>query len=214
MKKGLTIGIIFLVLFITGCAVEEQAKTDDAVPEEKSMPEQNAEETESTAEDMKDMQEDMLEDMDAHMGESAAEWMDIELKDVATGETFRISDFKGSTVLVQSFAVWNTISKGQQDRIERLLSMDGINVTAVSIDIDLRETEERVKGHIEEHGYDWRYAVATPELKEALIDDYGNAIIDVVGSPILLVCENQSTRLLKRGSKTETFLKQEIDKGC
>jgi hypothetical protein len=33
-------------------------------------------------------------------------WLDTELVDVASGETFRISDFRGRPVLVKSFAVW------------------------------------------------------------------------------------------------------------
>jgi hypothetical protein len=37
---------------------------------------------------------------------SAIAWLDTELVDVETGETFRISDFKGTPVLVKSFAVW------------------------------------------------------------------------------------------------------------
>jgi hypothetical protein len=37
---------------------------------------------------------------------SAIAWLDTELVDVETGETFRMSDFKGTPVLVKSFAVW------------------------------------------------------------------------------------------------------------
>jgi hypothetical protein len=37
---------------------------------------------------------------------SAIAWLDTELVDVATGEAFRISDFKGRPVLVKTFAVW------------------------------------------------------------------------------------------------------------
>lgn len=37
---------------------------------------------------------------------SAIAWLDTELVDVETGETFRISDFKGRPVLVKTFAVW------------------------------------------------------------------------------------------------------------
>ncbi len=33
-------------------------------------------------------------------------WLDTELTDVVTGETFRISDFAGRPVLIKSFAVW------------------------------------------------------------------------------------------------------------
>jgi hypothetical protein len=37
---------------------------------------------------------------------SAIAWLDTELVDVETGETFRISEFAGTPVLVKSFAVW------------------------------------------------------------------------------------------------------------
>jgi hypothetical protein len=33
-------------------------------------------------------------------------WVDVELTDVETGETFRVSDFAGEAVFVESFAVW------------------------------------------------------------------------------------------------------------
>ena len=33
-------------------------------------------------------------------------WLDTELTDVSTGETFRLSDFKGRPVLLHAFAVW------------------------------------------------------------------------------------------------------------
>ena len=38
--------------------------------------------------------------------ESSIAWLDSELVDVQTGETFRISDFRGRPVLVKAFAVW------------------------------------------------------------------------------------------------------------
>ncbi|PIN92559.1 hypothetical protein COU56_04225, partial [Candidatus Pacearchaeota archaeon CG10_big_fil_rev_8_21_14_0_10_31_9] len=33
-------------------------------------------------------------------------WMNTELNDISTGETFKISDFEGKPVLLESFAVW------------------------------------------------------------------------------------------------------------
>ena len=33
-------------------------------------------------------------------------WLDIELTDVVTGETFTLRDLEGEPVLIQSFAVW------------------------------------------------------------------------------------------------------------
>ena len=34
------------------------------------------------------------------------DWMDMELIDLNTGEPFSISDFKGKTILMESFASW------------------------------------------------------------------------------------------------------------
>ena len=39
-------------------------------------------------------------------GSQDLSWVDIELTDAVTGESFRISDFAGGPVLVQGFAVW------------------------------------------------------------------------------------------------------------
>ena len=37
---------------------------------------------------------------------SAQDWRDIPLRDAVTGETFRITDFRGTPILLESFAVW------------------------------------------------------------------------------------------------------------
>ena len=45
-------------------------------------------------------------------------WMNTELKDVRIGETFKISDFRGEPVLVESFAVWCPTCTKQQNEIK------------------------------------------------------------------------------------------------
>ena len=41
-------------------------------------------------------------------------WMDIELEDALTGEVFRVRDFVGRPILLESFAVWCSICLRQQ----------------------------------------------------------------------------------------------------
>jgi hypothetical protein len=68
--------------------------------------------TNAAAEQGGDVDEAESEEAQGDAGEpDAAEagtlsWVDIELTDVVTGETFRVSDFAGEQVLVESFAVW------------------------------------------------------------------------------------------------------------
>ena len=44
--------------------------------------------------------------VDSSAEPSSRTWLDTELTDVSTGESFRLSEFKGRPVLLHAFAVW------------------------------------------------------------------------------------------------------------
>ncbi|PIO07358.1 hypothetical protein COU59_03365, partial [Candidatus Pacearchaeota archaeon CG10_big_fil_rev_8_21_14_0_10_34_12] len=48
-------------------------------------------------------QEDLTNE---NKNQETVSWMNTELKDIRTGETFKTSDFEGKPVLLESFAVW------------------------------------------------------------------------------------------------------------
>lgn len=83
---------LVLALVVGGCAAEEPEPT--ALPPSVE-PESPAVTPESPA-----------EEPPSERPASAFPWADVELEDVSTGETFRISDFAGRPVLVKTFAVW------------------------------------------------------------------------------------------------------------
>lgn len=141
-------------------------------------------------------------------------WMDIELTDVATGQKFRISDFKGKPVLIESFAVWCPTCTEQQKQTRELKSRVGDEVVHISLDTDPNEDEAAVRKHIEENGFFWYYAVSPIELTRALIDDFGNKIVFAPGVPMVLICPDQSNRLLPGGVKSPDDMLSEIEKGC
>lgn len=139
-------------------------------------------------------------------------WMDAELKDVRTQEAFKISDFKGKPVLLESFAVWCPICTKQQEEIKKLHEEIGDSVVSVSLDTDPDEDEAFVKEHIEKNGFDWRYAVSPVEITRSLIDDFGVGIVNAPSAPVILICEDGSARQLDRGVKDVDELKEEIAK--
>ncbi len=141
-------------------------------------------------------------------------WMDTELTDVATGEKFRISDFKGKPVLVESFAVWCSTCLEQQRKTKELAEREGDTIVHVSLDTDPNEDAEKIKEHIETYGFDWYFAVAPVEMTRALIDEYTLDIVNAPAVPVLLICEDQSTRLLRKGIKSADELLSEVNKGC
>ncbi len=144
----------------------------------------------------------------------ASAWMDIELTDVATGEKFRISDFKGKPVLLESFAVWCPTCLEQQREIKKVREREGDAIIHISLDTDPNEDEARVREHIERNDLDWYFAVAPIEMTNALRDDFGLRIISAPSAPVVLICEDQSARFLRSGIKRADELISEVEKGC
>lgn len=146
----------------------------------------------------------------------AQAWMEIELKDVNSGETFKISDFEGQKVLIESFAVWcPTCTLQQQKTKEFEQTSAGKDVISISLDLDPGEDEAQVLRHTEENGFDWRYAISPIELTQGLIDDFGSSVISAPSVPMILICEDLSFRKLGGfGVRSVEKLQAEIAQGC
>ncbi len=142
------------------------------------------------------------------------DWKDVSLTDVSTKETFKISDFKGKPILLESFAVWCPTCRKQQEKIKQLHEELGSSVISISLDTDPNEEESQVIEHQNRYGFDWLFAVSPVEVTQALIDEFSISVVNAPSAPVILICEDQSARLLKRGIKSAEELKQEIDKGC
>ncbi len=142
----------------------------------------------------------------------ASAWMDIELTDVATGQTFKINDFKGKPVLLESFAVWCLTCLRQQREIKKVREIEGDAIVHISLDTDPNEDADKIREHVERNGLDWYFAVAPIELTNALIDEFGLAVVNAPGAPVILIYEDQSAKLLRSGVKSAEELISEIQK--
>jgi len=143
------------------------------------------------------------------------DWMNFELKDVRTGETFKISDFKGKPVLLESFAVWCPTCTKQQKKVKELHDEIGDDVISISIDTDASEDEDRIREHIERNGFEWFYAISPIEMTQSLIGEFGPGIVQAPAVPMVLICEDGSFRKLDGfGSRNVDELKSEIARGC
>jgi cytochrome oxidase Cu insertion factor (SCO1/SenC/PrrC family) len=141
-------------------------------------------------------------------------WADTELTDVATGREFRISDFKGKPILMESFAVWCSTCLEQQRKTKELRERMGEDIVHVSLDTDPNEDETKVLEHLKTYGFDWYYAVSPVEMTRALIEDFGLDIVNAPAAPMVLICEDQSVRFLRKGVKSADELLLEVNKGC
>ncbi len=144
----------------------------------------------------------------------AVDWKTIPLLDVRTGETFTIGDFARKPVLVESFAVWCPVCTKQQQEIKKLHEEVGEAVISISLDTDPNEDAQKVLDAVQERGFTWRFAVSSAELTKTLINEFGPAVVNAPIAPIVLVCADQSTRFLGRGTKDVEELKAELQRGC
>jgi peroxiredoxin len=141
-------------------------------------------------------------------------WLDIELYDITSESNFKISDFAGKKVFIESFAVWCPTCTKQQKEIKKFHEEFGDVVISISLDTDPNEDVNKVKEHITENNFDWHYAVSPKKLTESLIDIFGIGVVNAPQVPIILICEDQSVRMLKKGIKKSDALKEELEAGC
>jgi len=141
-------------------------------------------------------------------------WMETQFEDVRTGKSFKVSDFKEKKVLLESFAVWCPTCTRQQQEIEKLHNELGDSFVSISLDTDVNEDKAKIQEHLDRNGFDWLYAISPEAATRSLIKDFGIGVVNAPTAPVVLICEDGSTRLLPRGLKKVDELKSEIAKGC
>jgi len=188
MKKLFYFLILFATIFIVGCSTETIQTNPTTTSPTSTSP--------TTTED------------------STSIWMNAQLKDVRTGKSFKISDFSGEKILLESFAVWCPTCTRQQQKIGELHDEIGDEFISISIDTDPNEDESKIQEHLDKNGFDWLYAIFPEDATRALIKDFGIGIVNAPTAPIVLICEDGSTKFLGRGLKLTAALKSELAKGC
>ena len=142
-----------------------------------------------------------------------AGWMNVELVDVLTGPSFRVSDFYGRPVLIESFAVWCSVCLRQQKEMAKLVESEGEAIVHISLDTDPNEDAAAVIGHANRHGFEWLFSVSPADLTRTLINEFGLTVVNAPRAPVILVEADGSARLLSNGVKSVDTLLEEIGEG-
>lgn len=128
-------------------------------------------------------------------GGASTDWRTASLTDVTTGESFTIGGFD-RPVLLHTFAVWCSTCSRQHGEFGRLRESVGDDVVPVELNVDPNEDADAVREHAREGGYDWPFAVAPPEVTEALVEAFGSEVTSPPQSPVVLVCPDGSAEEL------------------
>ncbi len=131
-----------------------------------------------------------------------AAWQTIALTDVRTGNTFTFADFVGQTVYVQPMATWCANCRVSQRNLQGAVMPEVAdeNVIFISLDVQTALSDTDLLTYTENEGFDWRFAVATPELMTALVAQFGLSIGNPPSQPHFIIRPNGTATTLMLGN--------------
>jgi hypothetical protein len=141
------------------------------------------------------------------------DWYRAEFANATTGEQFRIQDYGGKVILVETMAVWCTICRAQQGEIEALHEKLGVrdDFVSVTLDIDPNENQSDLKTYVEQNGFDWMYAVAPAEVSREIGKLYGDQFLNPPSAPILIIDRHGVAHPLPFGVKSADELFEAVN---
>jgi cytochrome oxidase Cu insertion factor (SCO1/SenC/PrrC family) len=140
-------------------------------------------------------------------------WFSAALTDAKSGNAFTINDFKGKVVLVEMMAVWCSTCKQQQEQMKALHEQMGMSddLVTVSLDIDPNEDLDTVKSYLDTTGFDWKYAVASPDASREIASLYSDQFLNPPSAPVLIVDRHGVAHPLPFGIKSADDLMQAVN---
>lgn len=145
------------------------------------------------------------------------DWYETELTDVNNGMPFKVADFHGQVVLVETMAIWCSNCLKQQKEVKALHSLVGEreDFVSVGINIDPNEDVQQLADYTGKNGFDWLYVAASEDLINEIGALYGPQYLNPPATPMLIIDKQGAAHLLPFGIKSaaelQTFLQPYFD---
>jgi predicted small secreted protein len=115
-------------------------------------------------------------------------WRTAALRDVVTGEEFRIVDLRGKVVVIEAMAIWCFNCRLQQAEAQAALEqVASPDVVYISLDLDPNERAEDLSQYARREGFGWRFVVASPELSRSLAATFGDQVLSPPATPLIIL---------------------------
>lgn len=126
-------------------------------------------------------------------------WQTLSLTNAATGESFTLGGFQGKTVFVEPMATWCSNCRTQQGNVVQAKSQLGDDVVFVGLSLETNLPPADLASYAQENGFDWTYAVMSPELLAGLADEFGRSITSAPSTPHFIIRPDGSYTGLSTG---------------
>lgn len=115
-------------------------------------------------------------------------WRTASLRDVVTGDEFRIGDLRGKVVAIEAMAIWCINCRVQQGEAQAALDqVDSSDVIYISLDVDPNERAEDLAEYAQREGFAWRFVVASPEVSRSLAETFGDQVLSPPATPLVVL---------------------------
>jgi cytochrome oxidase Cu insertion factor (SCO1/SenC/PrrC family) len=214
---------LLLILFFVACtpAAEEPtaAPTAEEIPTEENLEEDTSEEMSDEdmteeAEEMEDAEMDEEAEMEAteeaaapaeaeavNVAYNGPEWTSLPLVNARTGETFTLADFAGKTVFVEPMATWCSNCRAQQGSVAQAMSgLSTDEFVFISLSVEgSAVTDGDLASYAERNSFPQIFVVATPELLNALVDQFGRGVTNPPSTPHFILSPSGNVSGLSTG---------------
>jgi thiol-disulfide isomerase/thioredoxin len=127
-------------------------------------------------------------------------WQHLALTNARTGESFTLADFAGKTVFVEPMATWCSNCRRQLNNVrEASYQLAGYDVVLVALSLETNIDDTTLANYASSQGFDWLFAVITPELLVELADEFGRAIANPPATPHFVIRADGTTTDLVTG---------------
>jgi thiol-disulfide isomerase/thioredoxin len=139
-------------------------------------------------------------------------WHALPLVDARTGETFTLADFAGKTVYVEPMATWCTNCRQQMGVIRDDLraQLDPEQGVIVGLSVETMLPPEALAAYPTEQGFDWTFAVMTPDLLQELATTFGRSVTNPTAVPHFIIAPDGTTSGLSTGFRSADQLFAEL----
>jgi peroxiredoxin len=140
-------------------------------------------------------------------------WFTASLTNATTGETFKMQDFKGKVVLVETMAMWCPTCLSQQKEIKALHDQLGMHsdLASIGIDVDINENLASLKDYTAKNGFDWTFTVADAAVAREIGQLYGQQFLNPPSAPMFIVDRHGEVHPLPFGVKSATDLQKALE---
>jgi peroxiredoxin len=129
-----------------------------------------------------------------------AAWLNVELTDARTGQTFRLSDFAGKTVFVEAMATWCSNCRAQLRNVRDVIPlMNADQFVFIALSVETNITAADLSDYTERQGFDWTFSVLSPEALVTFSDAFGRSFTNPPATPHFIIKPDGTTAGLTAG---------------